>query len=137
MNQRGQRLKEPLNKDLHVIQASSTEEVHSCTGVAEYGPWKMLRGLKLFNPNSISDFHMTQLLCFDKMFQTHLLHFLSQTWTYPFPQNSPVSFGQKRHFSITTRVLVSFNATSCLGLFVEKNQEIYHVLKVNNLMRSC
>ena len=23
------------------------EEVHCCTGVAEYGPWKMLRGLKL------------------------------------------------------------------------------------------
>ena len=35
-----------------------------------------------------------------------LVHFLSQTWTYPFLQNSPVSFGQKRHFSITTRALL-------------------------------
>lgn len=34
------------------------EEVHCCTRVAEYGAWKMLRGLKLFKPNSIPDFHM-------------------------------------------------------------------------------
>ena len=35
------------------------EEVCCCTRVAEYGARKMLRGLKLLDPNSIPDFGMT------------------------------------------------------------------------------
>lgn len=50
MNQRGQKLKDPLNKDLYVIQASPREEVHGPNVVAKYGTQKMFRGLELLDP---------------------------------------------------------------------------------------
>lgn len=77
------------------------EEVHDLSVVAKYGAWKMLRGLELLDPNSIPDFGMTWLLCYDKMFQAYLLHFLPQIWNYPFLQKSLVSFSGKWHFSTT------------------------------------
>ena len=68
MNQRGQKLKDHLNKDLYVIQASPREEVHGPNVVAKYGAWKMLKGLELLDPNFIPNFGMKWLLCYDRIF---------------------------------------------------------------------
>lgn len=60
-NQIGQKPKDPLNKDLYVIEASPRKEIHGPNVVAKYSTQKMLKGLELLDPNSNPDFDMIWL----------------------------------------------------------------------------
>lgn len=54
------------------------DHVHGVNVITKTDAGKMIRGLELLDPNSLPDFGVTMLFCYDRVFQAHLPHVLPQ-----------------------------------------------------------